>query len=363
MRIVFEKRLSRARWATFLVPFISFLLALGFGAVLLSGFGVDALRAYQVMAAGSLGSQYALTETLVIAIPLILTGLSVAIAFRMLFWNIGAEGQLAMGGIAASYVGLFLSQGLPDGLTIPLMVLLGMLAGALWGVIPAALKAYLGTNEILTTLMMNYIAILAVEYLYLGPWRDPEGFGFPGTAEFPAEAILPRLLGRVHLGLLFALIAAFIVWFILSRTRWGYEIRVIGENPRAARYSGISIGKNMLLVMLVSGALSGLAGMAHVSGVSHRLYQGLTVGHGYTAIIVAWLAHLNPWGVAIVGFLMAALTVGGDQLQIAMQTPAAVAAVLQGAILFFVLGGWVFVNYRLKIIRSDPDAVMEPAGD
>ena len=363
MRIVFEKRLDRARWATFVVPIVSFLLALGFGALMLRGFGVDPMRAYEVMAAGALGNQYAITETLVVAIPLVLTGLSVAIAFRMLFWNIGAEGQLAMGGIAATYVALFLSKGLPDVATIPLMIVLGVLAGAVWGVIPAALKAYLGANEILTTLMMNYIAILGVEYLYLGPWRDPEGFGFPGTAPFPQEAILPRLVGRVHLGVVFALLAALVIWIIMSRTRWGYEIRVIGENPRAARYSGISIGKNMLLVMLLSGGLSGLAGMVQVSGIAHRLYQGLTTGYGFTAIIVAWLAHLNPWGVVLVAFLMAALLVGGDQLQIAMQTPAAVALVLQGAILFFVLGGWIFVNYRLRIIRTDEEPAVEAAGD
>ncbi|MDF1500402.1 MAG: ABC transporter permease [Anaerolineales bacterium] len=360
MNIVFEKRLSRSRRAAVLVPIISFILALLFGSLILLAFGVNPLEAYRVMAVGSLGSQYALTETLVKAIPLMLTGLSVSIAFRMLFWNIGAEGQLAMGGIAATYVALFLSDSLPGALTIPTMVLLGMLAGAIWGLIPALLKAFIGVNEILTTLMMNYIAILMVEYLYLGPWRDPDGYGFPGTAPFPPEAILPRLVGRVHLGIIFAIIAAFIVWFVLSRSRWGYEIRVIGENQRAARYTGINIGKNILLVMLLSGGLAGLAGMAEVSGIARRLYQGLTVGYGYTAIIVAWMANLNPWAVLFVGFFMAALLVGGDQIQIALQTPAAVALVLQGAILFFVLGGWIFVNYRIRLLRpSEPAAADE----
>jgi simple sugar transport system permease protein len=223
-------------------------------------------------------------------------------------------------------------------------------------VIPALLKAYLNVNEILTTLMMNYIAILMVEYLYLGPWRDPEGYGFPGSAPFPQEAILPRLVERVHLGIIFAVVAAFIVWLIMSKMQWGYEIRLIGENPRAAKYAGISTVRNMILVMLFSGALSGLAGMAEVSGIARRLYQGLTVGYGYTAIIVAWMASLNPWGVLLVGVFMAGLTVGGDQLQVAMGIPAAVALVLQGAILFFVLGGWVFINYRIRIIRAGDQA-------
>jgi ABC-type uncharacterized transport system permease subunit len=353
--IVFEKRLTRSRWAAVLVPICSVILALGVGALILIIFGINPLRAYQVMLQGSLGSGYALSETLVKAIPLMLTGLGISIAFRMLFWNIGAEGQLAMGGIAAAYVALFLSDRLSPPLVIPMMFVLAALAGALWGLIPAVLKATIGVNEILTTLMMNYIAILLVEYLYLGPWRDPEGYGFPGSAPFPEVAWLPRLTGRVHAGLIIAILAAVLLWFILTRTRWGYEIRVIGENARAARYTGISIGRNVVLVMLLSGGLSGLAGMAEVAGLTRRLY-GLTVGYGYTAIIVAWLANLNPWGVLLVAFLMGALLVGGDQIQIAMQTPAAVALVLQGAILFFVLGGSIFVNYRVRVIRRGDGA-------
>lgn len=358
--ILFEKRLARSRKAAILVPILSFVLALVVGGLILLVFGINPLEAYQVMIKGSLGSGYAISETLVKAIPLMFTGLGVAIAFRMLFWNIGAEGQLAWGGIAAAFVALYLSDYLPPFTLIPLMMLLAIIAGALWALIPAVLKATIGVNEILTTLMMNYIAILMVEYLYLGPWRDPEGYGFPGTALFPEAAWLPRLTGRVHIGLFFAILAAALVWFILSRTRWGYEIRVIGENPRAARYSGMSIARNIVLVMLLSGGLAGLAGMAEVSGIAHRLYQGLTVGHGYTAIIVAWLAALNPWGVLLVAFLMAALLVGGDQMQIALGLPAAVAGVLQGAILFFVLGGSIFVNYRIRVIRPEQAPTPSP---
>jgi simple sugar transport system permease protein len=359
--ILFEKRLSRSRQAAILVPILSFVLALVFGAAILLAFGINPLRAYLVMAQGSLGSGYALSETLVKAIPLMLTGLGVSIAYRMLFWNIGAEGQMAWGGIAAAFVALFLSDYLPGPILIPAMMILGILAGALWGLIPAALKAWIGVNEILTTLMMNYVAILMVEYLYHGPWRDPQGYGFPGSAEFVRAAWLPRLAGRVHAGLIIAILAAALVWFILSRTRWGYEIRVIGENPRAARYSGMNIGRNIVLVMLLSGGLAGLAGMVEVSGITHRLYHGLITGAGYTAIIVAWLANLNPWGVLLVGFLMAALLVGGDQIQIALGLPAAVAGVLQGAILFFVLGGSIFVNYRVRIIRPERETDEEPA--
>ena len=352
MKISFEKRLEKSRLSVVLVPVTSFILALLFGAIILLLFGINPLQAYAVMIKGSFGSGYALSETLVKAIPLMLTGLGVSISFRMLFWNIGAEGQLAMGGIAASFVALFLEKFLPPFLVLPLMFVSAVLAGALWGLIPATLKSFLGVNEILTTLMMNYIAVLVVEYLYLGPWRDPEGYGFPGTASFPAAAILPRFTGRIHMGIIFAVLAAVLIWFILNHTKQGYEIRLIGQNPRAARYAGVNIGKNVLLVMLISGGLAGVAGMAEVSGIAHRLYTGLTVGYGYTAIIIAWLASLNPWGILIVAFLMGGLFVGGDQIQIAMQTPAAVAQVLQGAILFFMLGGTIFANYRIRIIRN-----------
>jgi ABC-type uncharacterized transport system permease subunit len=358
--IRFEKRLTQSRWAIVLVPAVSLVLALIVSSALLLPFGADPIRTYQVMLSGSLGSAYALSETLVKAIPLMLTGLGVSIAFRMLFWNIGAEGQLAMGGIAATYVALFLSDGIPPRLILPLMVLASFIAGAFWGLIPAILKAAIGVNEILTTLMMNYIAVLLVEYLFLGPWRDPEGFGFPGTAPFPQSAWLPRLTGRVHAGILFAFGAAVFIWFILNHTKWGYEIRIIGENPRAARYTGISLTRNILLVMTVSGGLAGLAGMAEVSGIARRLYTGLTVGYGYTAIIIAWLASLNPWGVLLTALGMGALLVGGDQIQIAMQLPAAVALVLQGAILFFVLGGSVFATHRLRIL---PRGARQPKGD
>ena len=351
MRIVFEKRESISRKAIILVPIISFLASLIFGAILLAASGADPFETYAAMAKGTFGSGRNFTETLVKAIPLMLTGLGVSIAFRMRFWNIGAEGQLTLGGIAAAWVALYLSQGLPDWSLLPLSILAGGIAGAIWAGIPGMLKAYLSVDETLTTLMLNYVAILFASHLYYGPWRDPHGYGFPGTAQFPEAAWLPRLTGRAHIGLIFALVLAAVLWFIFNRTRWGFELKIIGENQTAARYLGINIANNIVLALLLSGALSGLAGACEVLGISRRLQQGLSIGYGYTAIIVAWMAQLNPIAVLFVAILMAALLVGGDQVQIMMGLPSAVGLVLQGMILIPMLAGSLFTEYRIRVIQ------------
>ncbi len=353
MRIVFEKRQSISRKAQILVPIISLLISLALGAILLALSKANPLQTYAAMARGAFGSWRDFSETLVKAIPLMLTGLGISIAFRMQFWNIGAEGQLVWGGVAAAGVALFWADKIPAPLLLPTALLAGVAAGAIWAGIPAALKAALGVDETLTTLMLNYVAILYAEHLYYGPWRDPHGYGFPGTAQLPQTAWLPRLGNtRAHLGLLFAIIAAALLWFIFKRTRWGFELKIIGENKTAARYLGIDIGRNIVLALLLSGALSGLAGACEVTGVSHRLQQGLAIGYGYTAIIVAWMAQLDPIAILIVSILMAALMVGGDQVQMLMGLPAAVGLVLQGLILFPLLAGSLFTEYKLKIIRT-----------
>ncbi len=353
MRIVFEKRQSISRKAQVLVPVVSLLLSLVLGAILLALSKANPWETYVAMAKGAFGSWRNFSETLVKAIPLMLTGLGISIAFRMQFWNIGAEGQLVWGGVAAAGVALFWADRIPAGLLLPASLLAGIIAGGLWAGIPATLKAWIGVDETLTTLMLNYVAILYAEHLYYGPWRDPHGYGFPGTAQLPPAAWLPRLGNtRAHLGLLFAIIAAALLWFIFKRTRWGFELTIIGENKTAARYLGIDIGRNIVLALLLSGALSGLAGACEVTGVSHRLQQGLAIGYGYTAIIVAWMAQLDPIAILFVSILMAALMVGGDQVQMMMGLPAAVGLVLQGLILFPLLAGSLFTEYKLKIIRG-----------
>ncbi len=344
-----EKRLEPSPVAPYLLPLLSVALALPAGGVILALAGTNPWEAYKAMALGAFGSFYGLSETVVKAIPLLLAGLGVALAFQMRFWNIGAEGQLHLGALGATWVALN-APDLPAPLLQPLMILAAFAAGAAWGLIPAALKAYTGVNEIITTLMMNYIAILWLDFLVYGPWKDPHGFGFPLTAPFSPAAHLPRLPGsRIHLGLALGLVAAFLLAFLLRRTRLGYEIRIIGLNPRAARYAGINIPKVTLLVMALGGGLAGLAGLSEVAGIQGRLKPGLSPGYGYTAIIVAWLARLHPWAVAAVSLLLGGLLVGGDMLQIAMGLPVTMTYILQGLLLFFVLGMEVLSGYRLVL--------------
>lgn len=357
MRIVFEKRESISRRATVLVPVVSFVVSLIFGAILLAVSGANPFVTYAAMVKGAFGSWYGITETLVKAIPLMLTGLAVSVAFRMRFWNIGAEGQLTLGGVAAAGVALYWSQGLPGWTVLPLAILAGIVAGALWAGIPAVLKAYLKVDETLTTLMLNYVAILYSEHLYYIAWRAP-GYN-SGTAKFPETAWLPQIAGRANVGLIFAIILAILLWLVFKYTRWGFEVKIIGENQTAARYLGINIARNIVLALLLSGALSGLAGACEVLGLSRRLQQGLSVGYGYTAIIVAWMAQLNPIVILFVAILMAALLVGGDQIQMKMRLPASVGLVLQGMILIPMLAGTIFTEYRIHIARPEKPAQTE----
>ncbi len=350
MQLTFEKRITRPKWLSYAVPAGSIITGLLLGAIFLFCAGVNPLEAYSEMFYGAFGSNYAFSETVVKTIPLILIGLGVAVAFRMLLWNIGAEGQFYMGAIGATWIALTMSD-LPGPLLRFLMFLSGFLFGALWGLIPALLKAYGGANEIITTLMLNYVAINFCDYLVYGPWKDPEGKGFPLTAQFPDNACLPLLYKRIHLGLIFAIVSIIIIYLVMNKSKWGYEIRVTGENIRAARYGGINVIKNILLIMILSGGIAGIAGMAEVSGLTHRLQHGFSPGYGYTAIIVAWLARLNPIGMTLVAFLFGALLVGGDQIQMSMNLPGSMTGIIQGAILFSVLGGEIFSQYKIKFLK------------
>lgn len=351
-----EKRLAPSPAMTLVIPILSVVFALGFCAIFLALTGQSPLKVYTEMVIGAVGSSYGLSETIVKAIPLMLCGLGISIAFRMQLWNIGGEGQLHMGAFAATWLALSFPE-LSAWILLPSMAIASMLAGGLWAMIAAALRAKWQVNETIITLMLNYIGILWVSYLVHGPWRDPQGHNFPLTAPFSPSALLPTLGStRVHAGLLFAIILIVLLAIVFRQSRWGYEIRVIGANAMAARYAGINIKRNIYLVMLASGALCGLAGMTEVSGIVGRLQPSISPGYGFTAIIIAYLSRMNPLAIGLVSLLFGGLQVGGYYIQ-TFGVSATVSAMLQGAILFFVAGGELFTQYRV-LMKSTKGAVV-----
>lgn len=352
-----ERRLETPAWLGPLVSLGAVVVALLLGAVVLALVGGDPWAAYAHIAKAAFGDIGVFSDTLVKATPLILTGLACSIAFHMKLWNIGAEGQFFAGALAASAV--VLSGALPETTPSPIMLgammLAGITGGALWGAIPGLLKARLKVNEIITTLMLNYIIIELVNFFVFAVWSEG---GFQMSKVFPKTAWLPRLTdyGKVvevfrglttHAGLLLALVAVGIVWYILYRSVWGYEIRLIGDNPRAAEYAGLNITRNTVLVMMFSGALAGLAGMSEIAGVVHRLQTSISPGFGFSGIIVAWLAKLNPFVVVPVAVLFGGLILAGREIQ-----PAGVPRLIQGIILFMLIASEVLLRYRIRLVRA-----------
>jgi len=350
--ITFEKRKDASRLFTATAPFISVLLAIITAGIIMLFAGVNPFAAYGGMLYESLGSFYGLSETLVKSTPLILTGLGVSIAFRMQIWNIGAEGQLHMGAIGASWVALY--SGIDNILILPAMFFAAALMGGLWAGVAGFFKAKYRVNEIIVTLLMNYIAIACVSYLIYGPWKDPKGFNFPITAQFADIARFGCFFStRLHWGFILALVLVFVMYIVMEKTLWGYEIRVIGNNHNAAKYAGIKIDRSIIGVLFLSGALAGIAGFSEVAGVQFRLQEGISTGYGYTAIIVAWLAGRSAIGVFVVSVIMSVILVGGDSLQILMGLPVAFVNLFQGLILFFILSSDFFINNKLVIKRKD----------
>lgn len=348
--IKFEKRKDTSRVFKTAAPFLSVLLALFTAGVIMLFAGVNPLQAYTGMLQESLGSVYGISETLLKSTPLIFTGLGVSLAFRMNLWNIGAEGQLQMGAIGAAWVGLY--SGIQGILILPVMFLAAAIFGGLWAGIAGFLKAKFRVNEIIVTLLMNYIAIACVSYLVYGPWKDPDGFNFPITAQIDTFARLSHLFGtRLHTGFILALLLVFVMYILMEKTLWGYEIKVIGNNTNAAKYAGIKIDRTIIGVLFLSGALAGVAGFSEVAGVQFRLQEGMSTGYGYTAIIVAWLAGRSALGVLAVSVIMSVILVGGDSLQILMGLPVAFVNLFQGLILFFLLASEFFINNKPVFVR------------
>lgn len=350
-----QKRAEVPRYLHFVIPLFSVIMALLFCAILILSMGGNPLSAYARLLQGAFGNSMKIATTLVKAIPLMLCGLSVAVAFKMKLMNIGAEGQMALGCLAASGVALFCS-GIPSPMKIPVMLLAGFAAGGLWALISILPRVYLGVNEVIVTLLMNYVAILFSEYFIYGPWRDPNGDNMPFSAPFATDARLTKFFGDVHTGIFVALIAAIVLYFIFKRTVWGYQIKVIGESPKAAGYAGMNIRRSILITMLISGGLAGLAGVCEVAGTVGILKTGISNDSGYTAIIIAYLSKFNPLVVLVVSVLFGGLQAGGYGMQL-VGLPVQIVTMLQGSILLFVLGGEFLTRYRVVRAKQGKEEV------
>jgi simple sugar transport system permease protein len=348
-------------WYPLLVSLGALIFALFLGGILISFAGGDPIRSYQHIARASFGDIGVLSDTIVKATPILLAALACSVAFRMKLWNIGAEGQFIMGAFGASAIVLapVLPAETPRWLFLIVMALAGMAMGAIWGFIPGYLKAKLNVNEIISSLMLNYIAVAWVNFWIFGVWSEG---GFQMSPKFPNTAWLPRLAEyakeypvfrglTTHAGLLIGIVAAIILWLIVYRSRWGYEIRLIGDNAQAAKYAGINITSNIIYVMMLSGALAGLGGMSEVSGVVHRLQTApIAAGYGFTGIIVAWLAKLNPLAIIVVSILFGALILAGREIQ-----PSGVPKMIQGIILVSLIASDFLLRYRVRIVRGEEE--------
>jgi simple sugar transport system permease protein len=351
-RIRITKRKEPRGWSSFLVLSAAVALSLALSGILLALRGTPPLEGLVVLFRGAFGSRFAIEDCLVKAIPIFLCSLGVGVAFRLQVWNIGAEGQFALGAVGATWVALTFPD-LPAPFMLPAMIAMAVLAGGLWGLIPAILRQRLRTNEIIVTLMLNYIAILFLDYLVYGVWKDPTSFGFPMTSEFSPQAVVGRIGSTgVNWGLAHCLALGVVIWVFIRFTRLGYELKAAGDSVRAARYAGIPYDRLVVLVMVISGALAGWAGFLEASATINRLQPSIMVGYGYTAIVVAWLARLNPLAIAFASFLLAGLRVGVENLQLDLQVPSAFGGILEGLILLTVLAGGFFNLYRFSVRRA-----------
>ena len=353
----FEPRLEKMRTLELLLRVAAgFAGALMLGALLLVLAGYDPLTGFAALGRGAFGSTRALGATLNKACPIGLCALGVALAYRARLWNIGAEGQLYFGAFAATGVGLAMPEGTSAPIAIVAVLAAGAIAGALWASLASIPRATLGMNEILTTLMLNYVAILWVSYLVDGPWADPRAFSFPYSEPIASNARMGRVIGPVHPGFVIMCIGALVLMFIDRRLRWGFELRLLGDAPRAALLAGVKPQGLIIAAMAGAGALAGLAGSIEISAATGRLQTGLSPGYGFMAILVAWLAGGRPFGIILASILFAGLINGGFALQVS-GIPPAIGTILQAAILISVLASLNLGRYRLRVVPRGSGAL------
>lgn len=351
MRLVLERRAERSAAAAITSPLIAIALTLTTMAALFAALGKDPVAALTVYFIEPLTDSYSLVELAVKAAPLVLIAVGLSLCYLANVWNIGAEGQFIIGAVCGAWLAV-VTQGTDAGAwVLPAMLALGAAGGALWALIPAIAKVRFGASEILTSLMLFYVADLVLDYLVRGPWRDPNGFNFPTTAEFDPAATMRLLIPetRLHVGVLIALAAVAVAAVLLRRTLKGFEIKVAGAAPRAAAFAGFDAERLTILTFAISGALAGLAGIIEVAGPVGHLQPGFSPGYGFTAIIVAFLGRLNPAGILIAALFLALTFIGGEQAQITIKVPLDLTKVFQGLLLFYVLACDSMIHFRIRI--------------
>jgi len=350
MWLELEKRPEASRLFTFLSPVIALLLTLVCGFVLFAALGKDPWQALYLFFIDPLREEWSLHELAIKAGPLILIGAGLSVCYRAGNWNIGAEGQFIFGGIFGSAMPVLFHAWTGPWL-LPLMMLMGMIGGALYASIPALLKTKFNTNEILTSLMLVYVAQLFLDWLVRGPWRNPEGNNFPETRMFDPPAVLPAIWessGRAHWGFVFAIVAAILLWFMMEFTLRGYQVKVLGQSSRAGRFAGFSASGMVWFSFLLSGAMAGLAGISEVSGAIGQLRPSISPGYGFTAIIVAFLGRLSPIGIIVSGLILALTYLGGEAAQLSLGVSEKVTRLFQGLLLFFVLSCDTLILYKIR---------------
>ncbi|MGE0237589.1 MAG: ABC transporter permease [Parvibaculaceae bacterium] len=361
MPLVLEKRAERSRRMALLSPVLAILLTLITGAVIFALRGIDPVHGLNVYFVEPLTQLWSLEQLVVKATPLVLIGVGLAVCYTANVWNIGAEGQLTAGAILGGMIPVLFPEW-QSPLTLVTMLVLGVIGGMAYGAIPAILKTRFSANEILTSLMLVYVAQYLLDWLVRGPWRDPMGFNFPKTVTFEGWQLLPMLTGSVHLGALFAVIAAVVLAFVMGRMLKGFEIRVSGNAPRAGRFAGFSRPRTILFCFLLSGGLAGLAGITEVASVVAQLQPQISPGYGFAAIIVAFLGRLNPIGALFAGLMLALSYLGGEAAQVSLGLSDRIAKVFQGILLFFILGCDTLILYRFRWLKTQVSpAAAQPA--
>jgi ABC-type uncharacterized transport system permease subunit len=354
MQLVLERRAERSTKIAIASPLIAIALTLVTMAVLFALLGKNPIAALGVYFLGPLTDAYSLQEIAVKATPLVMIGVGLSLCYLANVWNIGAEGQFLIGAVAGSWLAVTTNGTGAGPWVLPAMLVLGALGGALWAMIPALCKVRFGASEILTSLMLVYVADLFMDYLVRGPWRDPKGLNFPTTAEFDPVATVPTLIegSRLHAGAILALIVVMLATVMLGRTIKGFEIRVVGAAPKAARFAGFNSNQLVVFTFAISGALAGLAGIIEVAGPVGHLQPGISPGYGFTAIIVAFLGRLNPVGILVAGLFLALTFIGGENAQITMKIPLDLTKVFQGILLFYVLACDSLILYRVRLVGT-----------